>query len=81
MDIFGARDFIITALQTLLADVVNEKEIQSLITLAKAGLVDIVAVGNEVLHRGEISEKELIIYIERIYIRNKLLNNNNTSSP
>jgi GPH family glycoside/pentoside/hexuronide:cation symporter len=44
----------------------NEKEIQSLITLAKAGLVDIVAVGNEVLHRGEISEKELIIYIERI---------------
>lgn len=44
----------------------NEKEIQSLIKLAKAGLVDIAAVGNEVLHRGEISEQELIEYISRV---------------
>ncbi len=44
----------------------NEKEIQSLIELAKAGLVDIVAVGNEVLHREEISEQELIEYIKRV---------------
>jgi GPH family glycoside/pentoside/hexuronide:cation symporter len=44
----------------------NEKEIQSLISLAKAGLVDIAAVGNEVLHRDEISEQELIGYINRV---------------
>ncbi|MEK8179812.1 MFS transporter [Flavobacterium buctense] len=44
----------------------NEKEIQSLINLAKAGLVDIAAVGNEALHRNEISEQELISYIKRV---------------
>jgi GPH family glycoside/pentoside/hexuronide:cation symporter len=44
----------------------NEKEIQSLILLAKAGLVDIAAVGNEVLHRNEISEQELLGYIQRV---------------
>lgn len=44
----------------------NEKEIQSLIKLANAGLVDIAAIGNEVLHRGEITEEELIAYIERV---------------
>ena len=44
----------------------NEKEIESLIQLGKAGLVDIAAVGNEVLHRNEISEQELINYIKRV---------------
>lgn len=44
----------------------NEKEIKSLITLAKAGLVNIVAIGNEVLHRGEISEQELLGYMARV---------------
>lgn len=44
----------------------NEKEIQALIQLAKAGLVDIATVGNEVLHRNEISEQELIGYIKRV---------------
>ena len=44
----------------------NEKEIQSLIKLAEAGLVDIAAVGNEVLHREEIGEQELIGYIQRV---------------
>lgn len=44
----------------------NEKEIQSLINLSKAGLVDMAAVGNEVLHRGEISEQELLQYINRV---------------
>ena len=44
----------------------NEKEIQSLITLAKAGLVDVAAVGNEVLHRNEISEQQIIAYIKRV---------------
>jgi glycoside/pentoside/hexuronide:cation symporter, GPH family len=44
----------------------NEKEINALIKLTNAGLVDIAAVGNEVLHREEISEKELIDYIKRV---------------
>lgn len=44
----------------------NEKEINALIKLANTGLVDIAAVGNEVLHRGEISEAELIEYIKRV---------------
>ena len=44
----------------------NEKEINSLIALAKAGLVNIAAVGNEVLHRDEISEQELLKYIKRV---------------
>jgi GPH family glycoside/pentoside/hexuronide:cation symporter len=44
----------------------NEREIQSLISLANAGFVDIAAVGNEVLHRNELSEEELINYINRV---------------
>lgn len=44
----------------------NEKEIQSLISLAKAGLVNIAAIGNEVLHRNEISEQELLQYISSV---------------
>ena len=44
----------------------NEKEIETLINLAKSGLVDIAVVGNEVLHRNEISEQELIGYIKRV---------------
>jgi GPH family glycoside/pentoside/hexuronide:cation symporter len=44
----------------------NEREIQSLISLANAGLVDIAAIGNEVLHREEIGEQELIGYIQRV---------------
>lgn len=44
----------------------NEREIQALIKLAKSGYVDIAAVGNEVLLRGDVSEEELIIYINRV---------------
>lgn len=44
----------------------NEREIQSLIRLAKAGLVDVAAVGNEVLHRDEISEQQIINYLKRV---------------
>jgi len=44
----------------------NELEIESLIKLGKAGRVDIAAVGNEVLLRGELSEDELIAYITRV---------------
>ncbi|MEO1051382.1 MAG: MFS transporter [Bacteroidota bacterium] len=44
----------------------NEKEINALIELAKAGNVDIAAVGNEVLLRDEMSEDELLGYIKRV---------------
>ncbi|RZJ31815.1 MAG: glycosyl hydrolase, partial [Chryseobacterium sp.] len=44
----------------------NEKEIQALIALAKKGLVDVAAIGNEVLHREEISEQEIITYINQV---------------
>ena len=44
----------------------NEREIKSLIQLAKSGLVDIAAVGNEVLHRDEISEQELLQYMKSV---------------
>ena len=44
----------------------NEREINKLIALAKSGQVDIAAVGNEVLLRGELTEKELIEYINRV---------------
>jgi len=44
----------------------NEIEIQGLIDLAKAGFVDVAAVGNEVMYRKEMTEEELISYIKRV---------------
>ena len=44
----------------------NEKEIKALIKLAKSGFVDIAVVGNETLMRGELSEEELLAYINRV---------------
>ena len=44
----------------------NEKEIESLITLAKEGCVDIAAVGNEVMYRGDLTEGQLLEYINRV---------------
>lgn len=44
----------------------NEKEINNLIATAKAGFVDIVAVGNEVLLREDLTEEQLIAYIRRV---------------
>ncbi len=41
----------------------NQEEIDSLIQLTQNGMVDIAAVGNEVLYRKELSEKELLDYI------------------
>ncbi len=45
---------------------VNEKEIENVIKLAKEGNADLVAVGNEVLYRKELTEEELLDYISRI---------------
>ena len=44
----------------------NEKEISALVQLAEAGLVDIAAVGNEVLQRNELSEQAIIQYLQRV---------------
>ena len=45
---------------------INEKEISNAIMLAKDGYADIVAVGNEVMYRGDLSEAELLEYINRV---------------
>jgi glucan 1,3-beta-glucosidase len=44
----------------------NEKEIAALIKLGKEGLVDIAAVGNEVLYRNDLTLDELLGYIWRV---------------
>lgn len=43
----------------------NEKELANAIEVARAGHVNILAIGNEVLLRGDLSEDELLDYISR----------------
>ncbi|NOU61962.1 glycosyl hydrolase family 17 protein [Marinifilum caeruleilacunae] len=45
---------------------INENEIEGVIEVAKAGYADIVAVGNEVLYREDLTEEELLKYIYRV---------------
>lgn len=45
---------------------VNEREVEGLIQLAREGLVDIAAVGNEVMYRKDLSEEELLHFIYRV---------------
>jgi glucan 1,3-beta-glucosidase len=44
----------------------NRQEIDALVRLADKGLVDIAAVGNEVLYRNDLTEDELLDYIEDV---------------
>ncbi len=44
----------------------NEKEIEGMIELASEGVIDIAAVGNEVLYRGDLNEGQLLEYIKRV---------------
>ncbi len=44
----------------------NEEEIQNLLKVVKAGNADLVAVGNEVLYREELTETELLDYLKRV---------------
>ncbi|MCS5489471.1 MFS transporter [Algoriphagus limi] len=44
----------------------NEAEIAQLVELAKEGLVDIAVVGNEVLLRNELTEQEVIDYLQQV---------------
>ena len=45
---------------------INEREIQGLIAVARAGHADIVAVGNEVLLREDMSEDQLLACLQRV---------------
>ena len=45
---------------------VNAAEINGLIKLCKAGYVDVAAVGNEVMYRGDLEEDQLIKFIELV---------------
>jgi glucan 1,3-beta-glucosidase len=47
-------------------EAINERELEGVIAVAKAGHADIVAVGNEVLLREDLSEDDLISRIERV---------------
>ena len=44
----------------------NEEEVEGLIKLAKEGYVDIAAVGNEVMYRKDLTEEQLLGYIQRV---------------
>jgi len=44
----------------------NEREIDGLIALAKDGCVNIAAVGNEVMYRNDLTEEQLLNYIQRV---------------
>lgn len=45
---------------------INEAEIANVIQLAKEGYADIVAVGNEVMYRGDLTEDELLTFMQRV---------------
>lgn len=45
---------------------INEQEIANLIKLANEGYVDIAAVGNEVMYRGDLTEDELLGFIYQV---------------
>lgn len=45
---------------------INKKEIENLIKVAKEGYVDLAAVGNEVLYRGDLEEDELLAFINEV---------------
>lgn len=47
-------------------DDINTKEIANLIKIAKEGYVDIAAVGNEVMYRGDLTEEELLTFIHEV---------------
>lgn len=44
----------------------NAQEIEGLIELSKAGMVDIAAVGNEVMYRNDLTEDQLLGYIYQV---------------
>jgi exo-beta-1,3-glucanase (GH17 family) len=51
-------------------DAINEEEINNVIKIAKDGYADLVAVGNEVLYREDLTEEELLKFI--LQVKNEL---------
>ncbi|MBL7848826.1 MAG: glycosyl hydrolase [Cyclobacteriaceae bacterium] len=47
-------------------DKINQQEIENLIKVAKEGYVDIAAVGNEVMYRGDLTEDQLLAFIDKV---------------
>jgi glucan 1,3-beta-glucosidase len=47
-------------------DKINQQEVKNLIQISKEGYVDIAAVGNEVMLRGDLTEDELIAFINKV---------------
>ncbi|TRX54802.1 glycosyl hydrolase [Fulvivirga sp. M361] len=47
-------------------DTINQREVENLIQITKEGYVDIAAVGNEVMYRGDLTEEELLRFIHRV---------------
>jgi exo-beta-1,3-glucanase (GH17 family) len=50
----------------------NDNEIEGLLKLSAEGLVNIAAVGNEVIYRKELEEEQLIAYID--YVKKNINN-------
>jgi len=47
-------------------DKINQQEIENLIKISKEGYVDIAEVGNEVMLRGDLTEDELLSFIDKV---------------
>ena len=52
---------------------INKREVEGLIKLANEGHVDVAAVGNEVMYRGDLTEDELLNFMH--YVKSKLPSN------
>ncbi|WP_299439052.1 glycosyl hydrolase family 17 protein [uncultured Aquimarina sp.] len=52
-------------------DQVNQKEVANLIELCNEGYVDIAAVGNEVMYRGDLAEQQLLDFINHAKLKIK----------
>jgi glucan 1,3-beta-glucosidase len=48
---------------------INRREVEGLIKLADAGMVDIAAVGNEVMYRKDLSEEALLEFVQEVKSR------------
>jgi len=53
-------------------DEINSREVEGLIHLCNDGMVDVAAVGNEVMYRGDLTEQELIDFM--YYSKDKIKN-------
>ena len=49
---------------------INKKEIENLIEITNQGYVDIAAVGNEVMLRGDLNEDQLLDFLQQVFFQN-----------